>query len=53
MNNLAEFIKTADIHASRVRYALDQLANLFPISGSTIDKTLEQNFLLIELLVSV
>ncbi len=52
MNNLAEFIKTADIHASRVRYALDQLANLFPISGSTIDKTLEQNFLLIELLVS-
>jgi len=52
MNNLAEFIKTADIHASRVRYAIDQLANLFPISGLTIDKTLEQDFLLIELLVS-
>ena len=52
MNNLTELIKTADIHASRVHYAIDRLVDLFPISGSTIDKMLEQDFLLIELLVS-
>ena len=52
MNNLTEIIKTADIHAIRIHYAIDRLVDLFPISASTIESVSEQNFLLIELLVS-
>lgn len=52
MSHLTEMIKIADIHAKRVNYALTQLTNLFPISEPKIKNLSEQDFLLLELLIS-
>lgn len=52
MNNFIELVKTADIHAQRISYAIDRLTSLFPFSGEVIENLREQDFLLIELLVN-
>lgn len=52
MNNFIELVKTADIHAQRINYAIDRLTSLFPFSGEVIENLREQDFLLIELLVN-
>jgi hypothetical protein len=52
MNKITEIIKIADIHATRMRYAITKLGNFFPISELKMSNISEQDFLLLELLVN-
>lgn len=50
MNTLNEILKIADIHASRIRMALDDLKNSFPLDKETAAHFNREQLLLLELL---
>jgi hypothetical protein len=52
MNNLHEMLNIADIHASRVTEAIEQLEDIFPISATVINTISKEHFLFIELLIN-
>ena len=49
---LSEMIKIADIHASRIDYAINDLKSIFPVAAEDIAHFSEKRFLLIELLIN-
>ncbi len=52
MNKLTEILKIAEIHAEKIKYSINRLGNLFPISSVKIQNISEQDFLLLELLTT-
>lgn len=52
MNIPKELIKIADIHSSRLIFAINGLNSIFPLSASAVDNLSEHHFLLIELLTT-
>lgn len=52
MNALHEIINIADIHADRIKMALDELRLIFPLDQSKVVNLNQQELLLIELLAS-
>jgi hypothetical protein len=52
MNTLKEKIKLADIHATRMTMAMDELKPIFPLCETKIANLNKQQFLLLELLTS-
>lgn len=52
MNKFHEMIKIADVHAGRIRMALNELAALFPLDQAKVTALTMQDLLLIELLTN-
>lgn len=51
MNKLHEIIKIADIHASKIRLAMNEIKDIFPIDEHKVETLNQEKFLFIELLV--
>ena len=51
-HKLLDITKIADIHADRIRYALNKLQPVFPVDAAQVNNLSEENFLFVELLLS-
>jgi hypothetical protein len=52
MNKLHEMIKIADIHASKIKLAMNEIKDIFPVDEVKVETLNQESFLFIELLVA-